>query len=225
MYNGFPIFASPSFGSLTYLYFHANGTDLGATVPFLNSLAAGLGGQVFSIEYPGYGALSSTLPSERGIYNAADALWKYVVSVRNIPASEITVWGFSLGSLGACHLAGLHPSIRGVVLQSAFSSGLTAVSRHFAMANRILHSTSLRIPFSNVNLLRAADQPRWQLFLFRGGQDATATADHQTELREAVPADNFGFCMTFGSSGHDFTDADFMEMVTRVRQATEAGSR
>lgn len=225
VHEGFPIFASPCYGPLTYLYFHANGTDLGRTATFLYSLAAGLNGQILSVEYPGYGALASKTPSESGLYRAAEALWRYTVSVRGVAIDNIVVWGFSLGSIGACYLAGRQPYIRGVVLQSAFSSGLTAVSRHLTMANRLLHRTNLKIPFSNVTLLRVADNPKWRLFLFRGGQDTIVTADHQVELQAAVPASNFGFCVTFGASAHDFSDADFMEMVTRVRQTMAVGSR
>lgn len=225
VHAGFPIFASASFGEIVYLYFHGNGTDLGETAAFLGGLAITLRGQVFSVEYPGYGALVAKRASEKGIYDAADALLAYVTSSRGVALGNIVVWGFSLGSLGASYLAGKNPGLRAVILQSAFSNGLPAISKHLNFLGRALHCTSLPIPFSNIVHLRAASTPQWRLHLFHGGLDAIATREQQSEMIEAVPAQSAAAITTFPKSGHDFLEVDFMEMVRAVREAMEAGSR
>lgn len=222
VYDAFPIFSTPPLGGAVYLYFHGNSTHLGELVDVLPVMASLLNGEVYAVEYPGYGPLRHQEPSESGLYKAADALWRYVVTQKGVMEERIVVWGFSLGSLCASHLAAKHPHIRGLVLESAFSSGMTLVSKYLGPVSRLLHATTARIPYSNVSLLAGARRPEWTFCMFHGGLDDMITEQHRQELERTVPPVNFSCGIVYPTSGHAFTNEDFMDMVRRVRQTMGA---
>ena len=104
----------------TILYFYGNGSALAVSAAELN-LFRNCGANVLSIDYPGYGA-STGKPSEANCYAAAAALWDYALTRPEIDPDQIIVVGWSLGGAVALDLAHKHPSIRGLMLISSFTS-------------------------------------------------------------------------------------------------------
>jgi fermentation-respiration switch protein FrsA (DUF1100 family) len=76
--------------------------------------------QVFIFDYRGYGR-SGGRPSEKGIYLDGLAAYDFLVRKEGIPASDIVVFGRSLGAAVAVEVA-LQKEIRSVILESAFTS-------------------------------------------------------------------------------------------------------
>ncbi len=71
------------------------------------------GVDVLTINYRGYGQ-SSGAPSEKGMYNDANAMLSYLVDEKNIPPENILIHGYSLGAPVGAYLA-----------KSASSKGMT----------------------------------------------------------------------------------------------------
>ena len=78
----------------------------------------GLGVDVVAPEYPGYGSLDGT-PSETGSVAAAHQAWEWL-RARGVPPARIAIYGWSLGSGVATHLAQAADEA-GVVLEGAFT--------------------------------------------------------------------------------------------------------
>ena len=74
----------------------------------------------FIFDYRGYGK-SEGKPSEQGLYSDAEAAYRYVTGELGVPAERVVIFGRSLGSGVATHLA-LHEPCAGLILESAFTS-------------------------------------------------------------------------------------------------------
>ena len=79
-----------------------------------------LGLSVLIIDYRGYGQ-SEGRTTEKGIYRDADAAWRYLVESRGVVASDIVIFGRSLGASVASRLAVKHQP-RALILESSFTS-------------------------------------------------------------------------------------------------------
>ncbi|MBA7478331.1 hypothetical protein ES707_13754 [subsurface metagenome] len=79
-----------------------------------------LGLDVFIFDYRGYGQ-SEGNPTETGTYQDAEAAWRYLVEGRNLAATDIVVFGRSLGGAVASWLAQKHTP-RALIVESSFTS-------------------------------------------------------------------------------------------------------
>lgn len=109
----------------TILYCHGNGEDLGYNYPILNYLHKS-GFSVLGFDYEGYG-LSYGKPTEKGCYRSINAAYSFLREKQNIPARNIIVLGFSVGSGSATDLATREP-IGALILQSPFLSAYRVVT-------------------------------------------------------------------------------------------------
>lgn len=103
----------------TVLFFHGNAGNVGhrlATLQFLHDL----GLATLIIDYRGFGR-SGGEPSEAGTYRDAEAAWDYLVETRGTDPGRVVIFGRSLGSAVAAHLAARHRP-GALVLESAFTS-------------------------------------------------------------------------------------------------------
>ncbi|MCU7846514.1 MAG: alpha/beta hydrolase [Candidatus Thiodiazotropha sp. (ex Lucinoma kastoroae)] len=103
----------------TLLFFHGNAGNISHRLTSLK-LFHKLGLAVLIIDYRGYGRSEGT-PSEQGIYRDAESAWRYLTVTRNVPASDIILFGRSFGGAVAAYLATKHSSM-GMVLESTFTS-------------------------------------------------------------------------------------------------------
>jgi len=87
----------------TFLAFHGNASNIANRAPtyeFLHAIPA----NVFALEYRGYGHSEGT-PSERALYQDADAAYQYLVTTKSIDPRTIISYGQSLGTAVAANLA------------------------------------------------------------------------------------------------------------------------
>jgi fermentation-respiration switch protein FrsA (DUF1100 family) len=103
----------------TLLFFHGNAGNISHRLESL-ALFNDLGLAVFIIDYRGYGN-SEGRPSEQGIYEDAQAAWRYLTETRGIPEQKILLFGRSLGGAIAAYIAAKKNAM-GVVLESTFTS-------------------------------------------------------------------------------------------------------
>lgn len=105
----------------TLLVLHGNSSNIGDFVNRVERFHQ-LGVSVFLIDYRGYGRSSPTFPSEQKVYADAEAAWSYLTQTRNIPPSEIFLYGHSLGGAIALYLADQHPEAAGIIVEATFTT-------------------------------------------------------------------------------------------------------
>lgn len=101
------------------LFFHGNGGNVSHRLEKL-AVFHELGADTFIIDYRGYGK-SSGKPGEHGMYRDARAAYQWLITTRRVAPDRIVVYGESLGSAVAVHLAG-EARTGGVVIESGFTS-------------------------------------------------------------------------------------------------------
>lgn len=106
-------------GDRVLLFFHGNAGNISHRLGSIE-VFHDLGLSVLIIDYRGYGA-SEGRPSEQGTYRDAEAAWRYLTETRGIPASEIVVFGRSLGGAVAAYLAA-QTTPAALIVESAFTS-------------------------------------------------------------------------------------------------------
>lgn len=85
--------------------------------------------QFFLFDYQGFGKSEGT-PSEQGTYDDAKAAWDFLTKTKQIPASQIVIFGRSLGSSIASQLASTVQA-KGLILEAPFSSFHDVGKAHF----------------------------------------------------------------------------------------------
>ena len=174
----------------TLLYCHGNAEDLGTIYPHLTNLQR-CGFAVLAFDYPGYG-LSPGKPSERGCFDAAEAAFKYLTENLRIKNESIMLYGRSLGSGSALHIASREP-VAGVILNGAFTSTFRTITRY-----KIL-------PWDNFDNLALIDQITCPVLFIHGKQDVTVPFYHSEQLYNRIQGEKFKLWVE--SAGHN----DLME--------------
>jgi pimeloyl-ACP methyl ester carboxylesterase len=106
--------------SPTILFFHGNAGNASHRLDDADRMRS-LGANVLLVDYRGFG-LSEGRPSESGVYRDAEAALTYLIEKQRQPMDRILIYGRSLGSAVAVHLA-LERRLGGVILVSPFTSG------------------------------------------------------------------------------------------------------
>lgn len=172
--------------------------------PFLRR---GLGG--FLLDPRGYG-WSEGSPEEVGWHQDADSAMAWLAA-RGIAAPRIVIVGVSIGSGLAVPLAARHP-VRGLILQSAFTSLVDAASAHypFLPCGLLLHDR-----YDNV---AAAARVRCPVLILHGTADRTVSVDHAHRLAAAFPraatlrlADGYDHNDVSAWSGYEAALAQFLD--------------
>ncbi len=175
----------------TLLFFHGNAGNISHRLDSV-AIFARLGLHVFIIDYRGYGR-SAGKPSEAGTYLDATAAWRYLTVTRGVKASDIVIFGRSVGGALAIELATrVEPGA--LIVESTFTSVPDLAAKlypllpvrqlarlHYRSLERIgaarcpvlvLHSEDDEIiPFSHgQHLYQAAPEPK-AFFAMRGGHN------------------------------------------------------
>jgi fermentation-respiration switch protein FrsA (DUF1100 family) len=106
----------------TVLLFHGNAGNISHRIDYAK-MFYGLGYNTLLVDYRGYGE-SSGEPSEAGTYRDAQASWLWLTQTRSIAASDIVIFGESLGGGIASGLAAqqTQPAPRALILASTFTA-------------------------------------------------------------------------------------------------------
>ena len=101
------------------LFFHGNAGNISHRLDSLRIFHE-LGLSTLIIDYRGYGESQGRI-SEEGTYLDAEAAWDFLIYDKKVKASNIIVFGRSLGGAVAAHLAARN-SPGGLILESVFTS-------------------------------------------------------------------------------------------------------
>jgi len=160
------------------IFSHGNAEDLGCVEGWLTELSLILDADIVGYDYPGYGLSkgkddSLISPSEKGVYEAADAVYDYITTKRDppIPPNKIILFGRSLGTGPTVDLASRQPQIKGVILQSPLLSAVRVVMR-----------TLFTLPidvFANVDKIHKVKAP---VLIIHGEADEVISVTHGKTL-------------------------------------------
>ncbi|HKQ30847.1 MAG TPA: alpha/beta hydrolase [Burkholderiales bacterium] len=103
----------------TVLFLHGNGGNISHRLDKL-AIFRRLALNVFIFDYRGYGR-SEGRSDEEGTYRDARAAWNYLTQSRALPASDVVMYGESLGGAVALRLA-LEHAPRALIVDSSFTS-------------------------------------------------------------------------------------------------------
>jgi fermentation-respiration switch protein FrsA (DUF1100 family) len=146
------------------LWFYGNGENIAGIWPILRDFQPP-GTALLVVDYPGYGG-SEGRASEAGLYAAADAAYAALAGRPEVDSRRIYVYGRSLGTAMASHIAGRHP-VAGLILESPFTSA-AAMARHLYP---FLPRFGLRLSLDN---LANVKQVRCPVLLLHGTADRLA---------------------------------------------------
>jgi len=177
-------------GDRVILYFHGNSGNLsvwGSNAGYFLDH----GYDVFMIDYRGYGK-SDGVPTEEALFQ--DGILAYKTVSKNYKADSITIYGRSLGSAVACHVAS-KKEINCLILESPLSSIEDVVNVKYPY---------LYIPygpvynFSNKQALTKINHP---VYIFHGTQDEVIPLESVFELKEIIK--NKGHFFEIEGAGHN----------------------
>jgi fermentation-respiration switch protein FrsA (DUF1100 family) len=158
------------------------------------------GVNVFQFDYRGFGESGGT-PSEAGLYADAEAAYRYLTDSLGVPAERIVIYGHSLGSGVATHLAS-RVRAAGVILEGAFtaaadrgqelypwlpvrllsSNDFDSIGRirSIAMPKLFIHATNdVIIPYAHGERLYAAAEPPKSFLTVTGGHEHAFEEDRE----------------------------------------------
>ncbi len=151
------------------LYFHGNAEDLGLAWELMDHVKSSLKVHVLAIEYPGYGFYPGPTTAE-GILEDAVSVWEYLTKEMGLKASDIILFGRSLGSGPAIELAA-HVNPAALILMTAYLSIREVVG---SIAGR-LASYMVHERFRNIENIKDVKCPT---FLIHGLQDTLIPPTH-----------------------------------------------
>lgn len=156
------------------------------------------------LDYPGYGA-SGGHTSEGGIYEAADLAMGLLRGRPDVDPNRIFVYGRSLGSAVATYVAATYP-VRGLVLESPFTSARDMSRRHYAPFPAFL----VRLRLDNLATVR---RTRCPVLVFHGTADRLVPAAMGAAVAAAargpvefVPIPGAGHNDTYALGGRAYRD-------------------
>jgi len=104
----------------TLLWCHGNAGNISHRLDQMKMLLGRVKANIFILGYRGYGR-SQGSPGEEGLYKDAQAAYDYLVSQKNVKASQVVIYGQSLGGAVAIDLALARPCA-GLIIESSFTS-------------------------------------------------------------------------------------------------------
>ena len=120
------MFYTNSQSKFIIIYSHGNATDIGLTNNLLKKLSILLNTNIITYDYVGYG-LSSGKPSEFGCIQSMNIVFDYVVN-QGYLQQNIILYGVSIGTGPSVDIASRIKNIKGLLLQSPYTSIVGVVS-------------------------------------------------------------------------------------------------
>ncbi len=186
---------------MTILVCHGNAGNLTHRIGLVRELRKRLHANVMIFDYQGYGK-SQGSPSEQGTYDDAKAVWDFLVNIRQIPAHHIVLFGRSLGTSIAAHLATrVQPAA--LILDSPFSSFVDVASAHYPWIPvrwiaRFRYETAEYVKQRTCPLLLIHSRDD-EIIPFRLGQKCFQQAKEPKEFLSIQGSHNDGFYVSLSS--------------------------
>lgn len=143
------------------IWFYGNYETVGVMAPVIRELRPP-GWGVLILDIRGYGESGGTA-TEAGFYLDADAAWDFLSSRPEIDPARIAIYGRSLGTALALHLAASKP-VAAVILEAPFTSGTDMARAFYWWVPRF----AVRVKLDNMANAEAVNAP---LLVLHGSDD------------------------------------------------------
>ena len=157
------------------LFFHANAEDLKLSYELIDLFRTVLHIHVIAMEYPGFGLYKSK-PSAKALLEDAESVFEFVSSVLGFAGKDIFVFGRSIGTGAATHLARFR-KVGCLLLMSAYTS-IKSVVRDIAKGLAFL----VKDRFDNLENIKHVTCPT---FIVHGRVDKFIKYQHSQLLQES----------------------------------------
>ncbi|HET9385571.1 MAG TPA: alpha/beta hydrolase [Gemmatimonadales bacterium] len=185
------------------LWFYGNGENIAAIWPIIRDFRPSHAA-LLVVDYPGYGA-SEGKASEAGMYEAADLAYDALRARSDVDPKRIYVYGRSLGSAAATHVASTR-DVAGLILESPFTSAKGMAARHY----RFVPGGLVRLSLDNIGRMPSIRCPALifhgtadMLVPMRMGQEVAAAAGGPVEF---VMIEGSGHNDTYELGGKTYRD-------------------
>jgi fermentation-respiration switch protein FrsA (DUF1100 family) len=171
----------PASGSQVVLWMHGNAGNIADRLDQAVEMKRALGVSSFMFDYRGYGK-SEGRPSEKGLYQDAEAAFKWLTETRGIKPGHIILYGHSLGSGASVDLA-LDEGVNagGMVLESPFTSAADVASRmYLGLPVGLVMSVKL----DNIGRIGGVKMP---ILIIHGVRDTVIAFSMGKKLFDAAP--------------------------------------
>ena len=158
------------------LWFYGNGETIAAIWPIIRDFRPP-NAALLVLDYPGYGG-SGGRTTEAGLYEAADLGYRALTRRPEVDPRRIYVYGRSLGSAAATHVAATH-EVAGMILESPFTSARAMAARHYAIFPRVM----VRLRLDNLGRIESI---RCRTLIFHGNADKLVPMEMGKELAAAA---------------------------------------
>ena len=214
----------------TVLFMHGtnyNASDMWASeerARAFGEFLRGIGCKFFIFDYRGYGAHDG-VTSEQGTYLDAEGALGYLYSRRDVDATRIVFYGFSMGTGVATELA-LREPCAGLILRAPFTSIREIIMTRYRRM-RLPLQLAPWLPLSRYNSAAKIGRVRAPLLVMHGEADSTVPQWMGRRLFE-LASEPKRFVSFPGAEHQDFplelmvpAVREFLDQVTGVRQAPE----
>eukprot|EP00347_Sterkiella_histriomuscorum_P003243 403365040 len=189
------------------LFFHGNAEDVGIAFDVLQELKNCLKLSVLAMEYPGYGLYHGSPDSDQMLEDAL-YLYDHLIYELGVAQSDIIIFGRSIGSSAACHVAKQREPAS-LILMSPFKS-IRDTARDLV---GWLLSKAIADRFRNIDIIKDVRCPT---LIIHGQKDKLIPYQHSQELHDnAVSSQYCKLVLPPQMDHNDFEfDADLIEPLT-----------
>ena len=178
---------TPAAETPSVLYLHGQDDTVGKNLEHGIRQLHALGYHVLKVDYRGYGkSYHDHKPSERSVYEDAEAAWQFLITDRGASAGRSIIYGHSLGGAIAIELASRdHVDAAALIVESTFTSINQMSQERFGGLPGILPMDLLiRHRFDSENKVGQLDLP---ILLIHGKADAKIPYTMSEELYWLAP--------------------------------------
>lgn len=188
------------------IFCHGNGCDLGSMHNTLTQFSRDLNTYILSFEYPSYGICTGLAPNQHTINHHADRAFNFVRNNLHWPRRRIIIFGHSIGSGPACHIASHQPTAA-LILQSPYTAIETVVREKIGMFAGLVDSRS----WNNLEAMKHIQCP----VLFIHGINDTLIPPRHSELLHQACANTSGkkLVLLRNEDHNSMTDATLLKYI------------
>lgn len=174
------MFYSPNQTAKYFMIFcHGNGCDIGSMHDLLGELSRRIDSHILAFEYPSYGLCKGPIQPDRyTIDQNAERAYTFVHETLQWPADRILMYGHSIGSGTACHIASTKP-VGGLILQSPYTSINSLIQEKIGFVGYLVGTSY----WNNLNTMKNIHCPT--LFI-HGEQDNLIPSKHSQTLHDSL---------------------------------------
>ncbi len=193
----------------TILFCHGNSGNLGNRLEIIKTLYS-LGLNLLVFDYRGYGASKGNI-GEKTTYQDAEAMLNFLKKEKGITESQIIVYGRSLGGGVAAELALRHPNIKGLILDSTFTS-LPDIGQHYYPYIPV--RWVLRYRYENIKKIRKITPPK---LIIHSQEDEVIPVSHAHRLYKAAKPPKYLLILPKGTHTNCFIESqkDYLSGITK----------